>query len=270
MAGALRLVGLRLAPRDGSRVAHRSCPPTRSCPRTSKTSRARRRTSRRASHMPPAKSWRADRPGDLEAGSADRAAARSPGPNVGYALSLAERVRDRLTLAPHESRRRRAGGHRRDRDEAGRALRPGAGDDRHRHRRRRCSATRARSTRRSCTWRTHAVHGREPRVREATRDRRRGRPTRCSACRPQVAALAHRVPQRELRAIRRPRRLIVGVRCSPHEQLELRATFRRFAEREIAPQRRRGRRALGVPVEELRGVPRLRVRAARLPGGVRR
>ncbi len=54
-------------------------------------------------HMPPAKSWRADRPGDLEAGQPTGHLLGRPGPNVGYALSLAERMRDRLTLGPHES-----------------------------------------------------------------------------------------------------------------------------------------------------------------------
>jgi hypothetical protein len=52
---------------------------------------------------PPAKSWRADRPGDLEAGQPTGRLLGSPGPNVGYALTLAERLRDRLSLGPHES-----------------------------------------------------------------------------------------------------------------------------------------------------------------------
>jgi hypothetical protein len=49
------------------------------------------------SHMPPSGSWRADRPGDLGA------LLGSPGPNVGYALTLANRAKDRLNLEPHES-----------------------------------------------------------------------------------------------------------------------------------------------------------------------
>jgi len=52
---------------------------------------------------PPAKSWRASRPGDLEAGQPTGALLGRPGPNVGYALTLAERARDRLVLAGHES-----------------------------------------------------------------------------------------------------------------------------------------------------------------------
>jgi hypothetical protein len=52
--------------------------------------------------MPAAKSWRADRPGDLPAGQPHGALLGSPGPNVGYALTLANRVRDRLALGPHE------------------------------------------------------------------------------------------------------------------------------------------------------------------------
>ena len=53
--------------------------------------------------IPPAQSWHADRPGDLEAGQPMGALLGRPGPNVGYALSLANRMRDKLTLAPHES-----------------------------------------------------------------------------------------------------------------------------------------------------------------------
>jgi hypothetical protein len=52
--------------------------------------------------VPPAKSWRADRPGDLPEGQPEGMLLGSPGPNVGYALTLAERVRDQFDLAPHE------------------------------------------------------------------------------------------------------------------------------------------------------------------------
>jgi len=52
--------------------------------------------------MPPARAWFADRPGDLSGGQPTGTLLGSPGPNVGYALTLAERVRDRLALAPHE------------------------------------------------------------------------------------------------------------------------------------------------------------------------
>ena len=52
---------------------------------------------------PPAKSWRADRPGDLEGGQPTGALLGRPGPNVGYALTLAERARDKLSLGEHES-----------------------------------------------------------------------------------------------------------------------------------------------------------------------
>jgi hypothetical protein len=52
--------------------------------------------------MPPAKQWVADRPGDLPRGPPNGKLLGSPGPNVGYALTLANRVRDQLTLAPHE------------------------------------------------------------------------------------------------------------------------------------------------------------------------
>jgi hypothetical protein len=52
--------------------------------------------------MPPAHAWRADRPGDLADGQPRGLLLGSPGPNVGYALSLVHRVRGRLQLAPHE------------------------------------------------------------------------------------------------------------------------------------------------------------------------
>jgi hypothetical protein len=52
--------------------------------------------------MPPARSWVADRPGDLPAGWPSGKLLGSPGPNVGYALTLANRARDRFVLAPHE------------------------------------------------------------------------------------------------------------------------------------------------------------------------
>ena len=55
------------------------------------------------SHMPASGSWRADRPGDLGALQPKGALLGSPGPNVGYALTLANRARDRLKLEPHES-----------------------------------------------------------------------------------------------------------------------------------------------------------------------
>jgi hypothetical protein len=52
--------------------------------------------------MPPARSWVANRPGDLPAGWPTGKLLGSPGPNIGYALTLANRVRDQLALAPHE------------------------------------------------------------------------------------------------------------------------------------------------------------------------
>jgi len=52
--------------------------------------------------MPPARAWRADRPGDLHGGQPTGELLGSPGPNVGYALTLVERARDRIALAPHE------------------------------------------------------------------------------------------------------------------------------------------------------------------------
>jgi hypothetical protein len=52
--------------------------------------------------IPAAKAWVPNRPGDLPAGQPQGTLLGSPGPNVGYALTLAHRARDRLVLAPHE------------------------------------------------------------------------------------------------------------------------------------------------------------------------
>ena len=53
--------------------------------------------------MPPAKPWVADRPGDsVSFGQPSGRLVGSPGPNIGYAMHLAERLAPRLTLAPHE------------------------------------------------------------------------------------------------------------------------------------------------------------------------
>lgn len=51
---------------------------------------------------PPARSWRANRPGDLDASQPGGTLRGRPGPNVGYAYTLAERARDRFKLGPHE------------------------------------------------------------------------------------------------------------------------------------------------------------------------
>lgn len=51
---------------------------------------------------PPARDWRADRPGDLHAAPGDGALMGRPGPNVGYAYTLAARARPSLRLSPHE------------------------------------------------------------------------------------------------------------------------------------------------------------------------
>lgn len=52
--------------------------------------------------MPPARPWVPNRPGDLPDGQPSGPLLGSPGPNVGYALTLANRLRDRFALAPHE------------------------------------------------------------------------------------------------------------------------------------------------------------------------
>jgi hypothetical protein len=55
-------------------------------------------------HIPAAHAWRADRPGDLVAGQPTGNLLGRPGPNIGYALTLARRLEDSLQLAPHEHR----------------------------------------------------------------------------------------------------------------------------------------------------------------------
>jgi hypothetical protein len=52
--------------------------------------------------MPPARAWWSDRPGDLTTGQPRGGLFGSPGPNIGYALTLAERMRDSLKLATGE------------------------------------------------------------------------------------------------------------------------------------------------------------------------
>jgi hypothetical protein len=52
----------------------------------------------------PVHGWRADRPGDLTGGQPEGALFGTPGPNVGYALTLCNRLADRLQLAPSEHR----------------------------------------------------------------------------------------------------------------------------------------------------------------------
>jgi hypothetical protein len=54
-------------------------------------------------HMPPARRWVPDRPGDEVAFGQPRGHLfGSPGPNIGYALTLARRMEGQFTLAPHE------------------------------------------------------------------------------------------------------------------------------------------------------------------------
>jgi hypothetical protein len=52
--------------------------------------------------MPAPRRWFANRPGDIPAGWPTGKLLGSPGPNIGYALTLANRIRDQFALAPHE------------------------------------------------------------------------------------------------------------------------------------------------------------------------
>ncbi len=54
--------------------------------------------------LPPASRAAVDRPGEHEPGRPTGKLFGNPGPNVGYALTLCARLRDRLTLARHEQR----------------------------------------------------------------------------------------------------------------------------------------------------------------------
>ena len=51
---------------------------------------------------PPASSWRPTRPGDNVSAQPTGRLRGAPGPNIGYAYTLTNRVKDRFKLAPHE------------------------------------------------------------------------------------------------------------------------------------------------------------------------
>lgn len=51
---------------------------------------------------PPARAWRGGRPGELGAHQPHGDLFGEPGPNVGYAYTLAERAKSRFRLGPHE------------------------------------------------------------------------------------------------------------------------------------------------------------------------
>jgi hypothetical protein len=53
--------------------------------------------------LPPPGDWRSDRPGDLGPGQPEGRLFGRPGPNVGYAYTLVQRVKDRLRLGPYEN-----------------------------------------------------------------------------------------------------------------------------------------------------------------------
>jgi hypothetical protein len=51
---------------------------------------------------PPARDWRADRPGDLDGATTEGSMLGRPGPNVGYAYTLAARAVGALRMSPLE------------------------------------------------------------------------------------------------------------------------------------------------------------------------
>src|SRR5277367_2750813 len=54
-------------------------------------------------HLPAARDWRADRPGDLTGGQPTGPLLGRPGPNIGYAIGLARREAPQFKLASNES-----------------------------------------------------------------------------------------------------------------------------------------------------------------------
>src|SRR5215470_16796743 len=52
--------------------------------------------------LPPAQQWSADRPGDLGPEQPTGELFGNPGPNVGFAYTLAEKAKARLQLGPYE------------------------------------------------------------------------------------------------------------------------------------------------------------------------
>jgi hypothetical protein len=52
--------------------------------------------------LPPASHWQPDRPGDLGPAQPEGALLGTPGPNVGFAYTLAQRAADRIRLGAHE------------------------------------------------------------------------------------------------------------------------------------------------------------------------
>ncbi len=161
-------------------------------------------------HLPAAVGWRADRPGDLVAGQPTGDLLGRPGPNVGYAVTLANRLRDKVTLGAARVDGRRPGGDLRGGDEAGGVVRTRADHGRRRDRARTCSATRVTSSPTFAEWRTAVLHGadHEYDVRRALVD---AVPDAVLRMPPQVPALRRRIPRLACNS----RCTMVRVRFSP-------------------------------------------------------
>ena len=214
LAGALRLAGLRLAPRDGRRVATDSCPPTRSCPRTLEDE------PRQEPNLAPGVQHAAGE--ELAGRPAGRPRARvsppgkllgSPGPERRVRASRSPSgcgtgCSSRPTSTPRtrwrsigELAMKRAAHFGRapvmtDLDIAASLL-----------------GYKGEVDPTSSQWRTHAVQGANHEYEKRRRDRRRGARRGAPHAAPGRGA-PHRVP-RAAPAIRRPRRLIVGVDALP-------------------------------------------------------
>ena len=142
LAGAARLDPVRPAPRPSSTLADRvtgrrqdrrassltppasdcadSCRPIRSFRPIRPRGRASSRTCRRASRCRPRAAGRATGPAISAPGSPMARCSGDPGPNVGYAYTLAERAARPAAARPERALARRGRGRRRDRGQAGR------------------------------------------------------------------------------------------------------------------------------------------------------
>src|SRR5262249_52396488 len=102
LAGAPRLDSLRSATGRRLQLASRFVPTDPFVPPDPNAKPRQQQNLPPGVALPPASDWRANRPGDLGPGQPDGKLLGSPGPNVGYAYTLAQRAKDRFRLAPTE------------------------------------------------------------------------------------------------------------------------------------------------------------------------
>ena len=102
LAGAARFDPLRPAARPGQPSSVRGVPTDPFVPADPADLPRQQQNLPPGTALPPARRWRSDRPGDLESASPQGGLFGNPGPNVGFAYTLAEHVVDRIALAEHE------------------------------------------------------------------------------------------------------------------------------------------------------------------------